>query len=84
VNDEKGLRGLQVASRHLTGFSIALELKRDLLTFHEFAHTCTFYSRDVNEGVSAAVVWLDKAETFGGIKPFYCASGHSEAFQSKE
>jgi hypothetical protein len=38
----------------------------------------------VNEGVSAAVIGLDEAKAFGGIKPFYCASGHDEPFQSIE
>jgi hypothetical protein len=38
----------------------------------------------VDERVSAAVVRLDEAEAFGGIEPFYCASGHDEPFQSIE
>ncbi|MNT88232.1 hypothetical protein D3C72_2287620 [compost metagenome] len=38
----------------------------------------------MNERISAAIVRLDEAEAFGGIKPFYCASGHVEPFQSIE
>ncbi|MGV1754711.1 hypothetical protein [Agrobacterium sp. CG674] len=36
----------------------------------------------MNEGVSAAVVRLNEAEAFCGIKPFYGASGHDEPFHS--
>jgi hypothetical protein len=36
----------------------------------------------VNESVRAAVVRLNEAEALGGIKPFYCTSGHDEPFQS--
>jgi hypothetical protein len=36
----------------------------------------------VDEGVSAAVIRLNEAETLGGIEPFNCASGHNEPFHS--
>lgn len=78
------LSGLQIAGRHLARLHVALEFEADLLTFDELAHPCALNSRDVYEGVSAAVVRLDKAETLGGIEPFYCASGHDEPFQSIE
>jgi len=32
----------------------------------------------VNEHIGAAIVRLNEAEAFGGIEPFYCASGHNE------
>ena len=40
------------------------------------SHSSVLDSRDMNEGVSAAVVRLNEAEALGGIKPFNCASGH--------
>jgi len=46
------------------------------------SHSSVLDSRDMNEGVSAAVVRLDEAEALGGIEPFYCASGHDEPFQA--
>jgi hypothetical protein len=36
----------------------------------------------VNEGVSAAVVRLNEAETLRRIEPFNCASGHDGPFHS--
>jgi hypothetical protein len=76
------LYGLQVASRHLARLVVALEVEADLLAFDDFAHSSALDGRDVNEGVSAAVVRLNEAEAFGGIEPFNCASGHDEPFHS--
>ncbi|EGP54090.1 hypothetical protein Agau_P200306 (plasmid) [Agrobacterium tumefaciens F2] len=78
------LRGLQIGGRHLARLAVALELETNLLTFDEFAHSGALDGRDVNEGVSAAVVRLDETEALGGIEPFHCASGHNEPFQSIE
>ena len=78
------LYGLQVASRHLARFVVALEVKTNLLSFNDFAHSGALDGRDVDEGVSAAVVRLDEAEALGGIKPFNCASGHNEPSHSNK
>ncbi len=81
---ESGYRlyGLQVAGRHLARLVVALEVETDLLAFNDFAHSGALDGRDVNEGVSAAVVWLNEAEALCGIEPFYGASGHDEPFHS--
>jgi hypothetical protein len=73
---------LEIASGHLARLVVTLEVEADLLAFDEFAHSGALDSRDVNESVNAAVVRLNEAEALGGIKPFYCASGHDEPFQS--
>ena len=75
---------LQIAGRHLARLVVALEIEADLLAFNELAHAGALDGRDVDEGVSAAVVRLNEAEALGGIEPFYCASGHDEPFQSIE
>ena len=75
--------GLQVGSRHLARLLVALEFVADLLAFNDFAHSGAFDSRDVYEGIFAAVVGLDKAEALGGVKPFYCTCGHDNPFQSQ-
>jgi hypothetical protein len=76
------LYGLQITSRHLARLVVALEVEADLLAFYDFAHSGALNGRDVDEGVSAAVVRLNEAEAFGGIKPFNCASGHDEPSHS--
>jgi hypothetical protein len=78
------LSSLKVAGRHLARLRVALEIVAKLLAFYDFAHSGALDSGDVNESVSAAIVRLNEAEAFSGIKPFYCASGHSEPFQSIE
>jgi hypothetical protein len=76
------LSSLEIASRHFARLVVALKVVAQLLAFNDFAHTCTLYSGDVYECVCAAVVWLNEAEALGGVKPFYCACGHNEPFQS--
>jgi len=76
------LRGLEIASRHFARLVVALHVIGDLLAFNDFAHSGTLDGRDVHEGIGAAVVRLNKAKAFGGIKPFNCASGHDEPFHS--
>jgi hypothetical protein len=78
------LDSLKVASRHLARLVVALEFVADLLAFDDFAHSSALDGRDVNEGVSAAVVRLNEAEALGGIEPFNCASGHDEPFHSNK
>ncbi len=65
------LSSLQIGGRHLARLHVALELEADLLAFDEFAHSGALDRRDVNEGVSAAVVRLNEAEALGRIEPFY-------------
>jgi len=76
------LGSLQVASRHFARLHVALHVVGNLLAFDDFAHSGALDGRDVNEGVSAAVVRLNEAEAFCGIEPFNCASGHNEPFHS--
>ena len=78
----RALGSLKIAGRHLARLVVALEFEADFLAFDQLAHSSAFDSRDVNEGVSAAIIRLNEAEAFGGIEPFYCASGHDEPFQS--
>jgi hypothetical protein len=80
--ETNSLSSLKVASRHFARLCVALKVVADLLAFNDFAHASAFNSRNVNEGVSAAVVRLNEAEALGGIKPFNCASGHDEPFHS--
>ncbi|KQY62579.1 hypothetical protein ASD52_36480 [Ensifer sp. Root142] len=63
---------------------VALQVKANLLAFYNFPHSSALDGRDVNECVSVAVVRLDEAEAFGGIKPFYGASGHDEPFSNRD
>jgi hypothetical protein len=76
------LGSLELAGGHLARLLVALEFIADFLTFDDFTHTSALDGRNVNEGVIAAVVGLNKAEALGGIKPFNCASGHDEPFHS--
>ena len=76
------LSSLKVASGHFARLAVTLHVVAKLLAFYDFAHSRALDGRDVDERVSAAVVRLDEAETLGGIKPFYCACGHDEPFQS--
>jgi hypothetical protein len=76
------LSSLKVASRHLARLVVAFHLEANLLAFDDFTHTSALYSGNVNENVRAAVVRLNEAEAFRGIKPFYSASGHNEPFHS--
>lgn len=77
----QALRGLQIAGRHLAGLGVALKIVGDFLAFGDFTHARSFDGGDVNESINPAIVRLDKAETFGGIEPFNCASGHNEPLQ---
>ena len=77
------LSSLEIAGRHFARLVVALKLVADLLAFDDFAHSGALDSRDVHEGVSAAIVRLNEAEALGGIKPFNCASGHDEPSHSK-
>jgi hypothetical protein len=61
---------------------VSLEIEADLLAFDEFAHSGALDGGDMNEGVSAAIVRLNKAEALGGVEPFNCASVHDEPFHS--
>ncbi|CUW98195.1 conserved hypothetical protein [Agrobacterium fabacearum S56] len=76
------LGSLQIAGRHFAGLVVAFQVEADLLAFDEFAHTSPLNGGDMNEGIRAAVVRLNEAEAFSGIKPFNCASGHDEPFHS--
>jgi hypothetical protein len=76
------LSGLKLAGGHLARLLIALKLVPDFLTFDDFTHTSALHGRNMNEGVFAAVIGLNKAEALGGIEPFNCASGHDEPFHS--
>jgi hypothetical protein len=78
------LSSLKVAGRHLAGLRVALEIVAKLLAFNDFAHSGALNSGDVNERICAAIVRLNEAEAFSGIKPFYCAGGHEKPFQSIE
>ena len=75
---------LKVGGRHLARFLVALEFVAELLAFDDFAHSGAFDGRDMDEGVSAAVVRLDETEALRGIEPFNCASGNDEPFQAIE
>ena len=72
---------LEIAGRHLARLAVALQVVADLLTLGDFAHARPLDGRDMDEGVGAAVIGLNKAEALGGIEPFYCAGGHDEPFQ---
>jgi hypothetical protein len=78
------LSSLKVAGRHLARLCVALKFVAQLLAFDDFAHSGALDCGDVNERISAAIVRLNEAEALSGIKPFYCAGGHSEPFQSIE
>ena len=52
------------------------EVIRYFLTFVERFPTSSLYSADVNEHVFTTIIWLDKAEAFGSVKPFYGSSCH--------
>ncbi|MBB6221341.1 hypothetical protein GGE66_002311 [Rhizobium leguminosarum] len=73
---------MKIASGHFARLVIALKLVADLLAFDDFTHAGALDGRDVNEGVSAAVIRLNEAEALGGIEPFNCASGHNKPFHS--
>ncbi len=57
------LDSLKIAGRHLTRLVIALEVEANLLAFDDFAHSGALDGRDVNEGVSAAIVGLDESRS---------------------
>lgn len=57
--------------------TVVLQLVGDLLAFVEGGKTGTLNSRNVNECVFAAIVWLNEAETFGGVEEFNGADSHS-------
>jgi len=76
------LSSLQVTSRHFARLVVALKIVPELLAFDDFTHSGALNSGNVNESISAAVVRLNEAEAFCGIKPFNCASGHNEPFHS--
>lgn len=71
---------LQARNGHFARTLVALKFKADLLAFFQTAKAGTLNSRDVNEGVCAAVIGLNKAVAFGGIEPFYGARGHEKPF----
>jgi hypothetical protein len=75
---------LQITGGHFARFGVALHIVTNFLTFNDFVHASAFDGGDMDEGVRTAVVRLDKAEAFGGIEPFNCASGHDEPFHSIE
>lgn len=47
----------------------------------EAMHPGAFDSADVHKHILAAVIWLDEAEAFLAIKPFYRALRHMTFFQ---
>jgi hypothetical protein len=63
-------RSLQIASRHLAGLAVLLQLVADLLAFDDFAHTGALDGRDMDECVRTTIIRLDEAEALGGIEPF--------------
>ncbi|NRP75430.1 hypothetical protein ILFOPFJJ_06353 [Ensifer psoraleae] len=78
----KALGSAELACGHFARLFVSLELEAELLAFYDRIQSCALDSRDVNEHIGTAVVRLDEAETFGGIEPFNCASGHNEPFLS--
>jgi hypothetical protein len=56
------LSSLQIAGRHFARFHIALQIKAELLTFDDVAHSGALNGRDMNKGVSAAIVRLNEAK----------------------
>ncbi|GGG13603.1 hypothetical protein GCM10010924_48420 [Rhizobium wenxiniae] len=59
---------MKVAGRHFARLHVALEFVAKLLAFNNFAHSGALDGRDVDERVSAAIVRLDEAKTFGGVE----------------
>jgi hypothetical protein len=80
----QALSGLELTCGHLARLAILLKFESQLLTFNDRAHPSAFNGRDVNENVGAAVVRLNEAEALGGVKPFYCASGHEQTLSSHD
>ena len=74
--------GAKVVGRALARALVLDDFVLDLLAFGQLAHARTFDGRDMNENVGRTFVRLDEAEALGGVKPFYCASGHDEPFHS--
>ena len=76
-------RSLQVASRHLAGLSVLLQLVAELLALDDFAHTGALDGGDMDECVGTTIIGLDETKAFGGIEPFNCAGDHDDPFHSK-
>jgi hypothetical protein len=78
----KYLDGLEVAGRHFARLVVALQFEAYLLPFDKITHSGALNGRDMDKRVIAAVVRLNEAKAFGGVKPFNDASGHDEPFHS--
>ena len=55
---------LDIAYSDLAGAAVLLSIKRDLLAFHQSAHSGAFERGGVNEDVLAAVIRLNEAKAF--------------------
>src|SRR5690349_24947714 len=68
--------GAQIVGRRLARTAICHDLVADLLAFTQSSKSGAFDSTDVNEHVVTAVIRLDKAITFGRVKPLYGSHAH--------
>jgi hypothetical protein len=73
-----GVQNLQPVSGHFSTFAISHEFKANLLAFAEPSQTSALDGADMDEGIIAAAVGVNKAETLLGVEPFHRSSHHGE------
>jgi hypothetical protein len=69
---------LKIVGGVLAGAAILNDFVTDLLAVCERGKTCALNSRDVNENIRGAIIWLNEAEALGRIEPLYSASVHND------
>lgn len=66
----RGLDSPQVDSRCLALLA-SFQIELDPLTLAQVPDAGSFHGGNVNEDILRAIVWLNKAEPFGGVEPFH-------------
>jgi len=67
---------LEVVGRQLAAALVGHEVELDLLTLDQVIEAGALDGADMDEGVLAAVVRLDKAEALGGVEPLHGSRSH--------
>jgi hypothetical protein len=67
---------VQIVGRGLAGPTIDDNLERDLLSYVEVMHSCTFDGPDVHENILAASLRLNETEASLGVEPLHGSLRH--------
>src|SRR5665213_3426477 len=70
----------ELVGRHFAALTIGNKLKAHSLAFMQTAEAGALYGANVDEGISAAVIWCDEAKALLGIEPFHGSRSHGKPF----